>query len=280
MQRRAPHRSILIPLSVVAALLVGAAGTAQADDPGSPGVTVTPSAHLAGGDAVTVVGWGLPASTPVRVVQCDAFDNPDGVCADSALVTTASDGTLSTTVVLRDPIIVSDPGSGHSLYCRADTCRIGLLTEPTEDQQEQVLAVSDTLEFSGSPATVAVRPNENLRRRQWVRVTGTAYGAEGQRVRLVEQGCYHLIQENGCYAAAGVTWTRVGSDGTFAARYHVRRFLSHDGNPVDCADLANILGNCVISATVYRPDGTPDDSFGIEAFGEPMAFLWFRPPRS
>jgi hypothetical protein len=135
---------------------------------------------------------------------------------------------------------------------------------------QQVLA-SDALEFTGSPATIAALPATNLHKKQRVRVTGTAYGAEGQAVRIVEEACFSIVQGSGCYGALPPVSTTVRADGSYTADYRARRFLS-DGT--DCT--ADILGFCELNVVVLDANGSPDDSFGVSRRGQPAAALTFR----
>lgn len=277
------RRSLVFLAAAAAALSASLAlnPPAGAADGSSAAVYVSPHRGLQNGDRVAVWATGLPKATPVRVQQCNVFDDSIPAswgCPDLAVVTTSRFGTLFTTVVLRDPLMYNDggPGAGRAVYCRADTCRIGLLTLPNENDEDQVLAQSAPLIFRGSPATVTAQPSTDLADYQWVHVTGTAYGAEGRLVRVVEHSCYEIIQGTGCYAEAAAVWTRVGSRGGYSVWYLARRILMSDDTPVDCNGTDDFLLRCVISAAVYRRDGTPDNSFGMESYGEPMVDISFR----
>jgi hypothetical protein len=69
----------------------------------------------------------------------------------------------------------------------------------------QALA-SAPLEFVGSPATITATPSTNLRRKQWVQAAGTAFGARGRTIAVVEEACFSLVQGSGCYSTS--VWAR------------------------------------------------------------------------
>jgi hypothetical protein len=60
-----------------------------------------------------------------------------------------------------------------------------------------------TVTTAGSTGRIANRvtatPSTNLAAAQWVLVRGTAYGAAGRQVRIVQHACFEIIQETGCY---------------------------------------------------------------------------------
>jgi len=259
--------------ALVGSMLVLGAVVAAGPATASPAVTVVPSTGLAGGDTVSVAATGLPPSAQVRVVQCEMFfGDPEFDCGDRATTTAGPAGEVSVDVTLVDPVYRAQPfGDARPVYCRADVCRIFLVSDDVNGVQ-QVLS-SDALEFTGSPATIVAAPNTNLRKVQRVAVTGTAYGAEGRTVQVVEQACFMIIQGSGCYGALPAVSTTVRPDGTYAVHYRVRRFLA-DGT--DCAGGWEILGECELSVIVLDANGTPDDSFGVSRIGEPAAPLSFR----
>lgn len=277
-RRRSPWLSamnarVLALLACILTLLAPAPSYAGGPPP-APGVWVTPGHALEGGDTVRVRARGLPASTEVLLVQCDSFGDRDSACDPSATVTTSAQGTLRTTLTLADPVLRrGDVGRPRPILCRADQCRIGVVVRDGIEP-EQLLAESAPLRFRGSPATVAVSPATALPAARWVTVSGTAVGAAGRRVAIVQQVCFSLVQEVGCYAAGQVRHTRVRPDGGYRLAYRVTRSLPED---VDCAATGEMLGSCVVSATVLKRDGTPDLSFGYAPYGEPMAALGFTP---
>lgn len=235
-------------------------------------VQVVPSTDLAGGDTVAVSATGLTPSAEVQVIECDQFvGDPEQDCGDLTTTSASPSGAVSVGVALVDPVYRSEPfGDPTPVYCRADVCRIFLVwTDGTGTQQ---VAASDTLEFTGSPATIAVRPSSNLPRQRAVAVSGTAYGAEGHTVQVLEEACFSIVQGSGCYGQYPSVSTTVRSDGSYSVRYKVHRFLA-DGT--DCAD-PDILGACEVNVVVLDASGTPDDSFGVSRRGQPAAFVTFR----
>ena len=102
-------------------------------------------------------------------------------------------------------------------------------------------------------------------------VSGTAFGAEGHTVRVLEEACFSIVQGSGCYGALPAVTTTVRADGTYAVHYRVRRLLS-DGT--DCT--GDILGFCELTVVVLDSAGNPDDTFGISRRGQPALPLTFR----
>jgi Neocarzinostatin family len=269
--------SLVLPLALAAALGAGvgvvapSAGAVSATD--APTVTVTPSTGVAGGDVVTVDATGLAPDVAVRLIQCDVYTgDPEQDCYPSTTVTADGAGTLSTSVTLADPVFRSEPfGDPTPVYCRADACRIFAVWSDASGEQ---VAASDPLVFTGSPATITATPSSELRRRQWVRVQGTAYGAEGHAVVIVEEACFSIVQGSGCYGTIVKGVGTIAADGTYALRVRATRYLA-DGT--DCADALNILGQCELSAQILDATGQPDDTFGLSQRGQPAAWLTFRP---
>jgi len=248
---------------------VAGAGVAAA----APTVTVTPSTGLAGGDVVAIQASGLEPDAPVRVVQCDLFNGDDelGDCPDLAQVTAGPTGQLAVTLTLADPVWRSQPfGDANPVYCRADICRIFLVW--TDSQGTMQVLSSAPLEFEGSPATIVATPAADLRKSQKVTVTGTAVGAEGQTVDVVQEACFDIVQGSGCYGTRLLGSTTVAGDGSWTVRVRVQRFLP-DGT--DCASF-DILGACQLTARILDGSGQPDDSFGVARIGQPGAALLFR----
>ena len=265
---------VIYALVACTALLIGlstAVGPAAASTTAAgPSVTVVPSTGLAGGDTVGVTATGLTPSAAVRVIECDIFvGDPDYDCGDRIVTTADSAGNVAVDVTLLDPVYRAEPfGDPTPVYCRADICRVFLVWND-QDGVQQVLA-SDTLEFTGSPATIVASPATGLRRTERVHVTGTAYGAEGHTVRVIEEACFSIIQGSGCYGALNAVPTTVRPDGTYGVHYRVRRFLA-DGT--DCT--GDILGFCELNVVVLDTSGNPDDSFGVSGRGQPAAALTF-----
>ena len=264
-------RVLCAALVMIVAFAVGIGSAAAAP----PGVAVSRTHGLHGGDVVRVTGHGITAGAAVQVRQCDVngADDPNGddvdYCPAARTVTASAAGTVSLRLRLVDPAFRQEAfGDPVPVYCRADICRIFLVwTDATGTEQS---VQSPLLHFSGSPATVAATPNSDLADTQVVRVSGTALGAQGRKVQIVEHLCFQLVQGSGCEGELAVVTTTVGRDGTFAADYEVDRFLP-DGT--DCAD--TFEGNCVISATVLKADGQPDNSFGYAPIGDPSVYLSF-----
>jgi len=124
--------------------------------------------------------------------------------------------------------------------------------------------------------TVNVAPSTDLKKKQKVQISGTAFGAEGQAVEVFEEACFSIIQGSGCYGASLLGSTVVAADGTWTiGRGRVTRFLT---DSTDCAD-PGILGACEVSASILDATGAADDSFGVSQRGQPAVFLAFQPGR-
>lgn len=242
--------------------------------PSSPAIHVSRTTGLKGGDQVRLTARGFAPGSEVRVIQCKWFnDSPDNDCTNNLDVTAGATGKISTRVTLLDPVLVNhEAGEPTPVYCRADICHLFAVGYDTAGNR--LVLDSGTLWFKGSPATITVTPANDLAASQWVKVRGTAFGAEGHQVRIVEQGCFEIVQETGCYGALNVVTTRVRSDGTYSAPYLARRLLSPDSE-TDCA-APYILGNCVISVTVLDRAGQPDNSFTYVHNGDMKVALTFR----
>ena len=253
---------------------VSAAGPASAAPAVvAPSVAVVPSTGLAGGDTVSVTGVGLTPSATVRVIQCNEFFNdPNFDCPNLTTTTADSAGNVSINLTLNDPVYQNTPpGNSIPVYCRADICRIFLVWNNQAGMQQ--VASSHTLNFKGSPATITANPATNLRPHQWVRVSGTVFGASGHTLLIREEACYFVDQGEGCEGARPAVWTVVRPSGYYAAYYPVRRFLA-DGT--DCNNQPIPGATCELNVTVLDRKGHPDDSFGVSAFGQPGARLTFR----
>lgn len=257
-----------------ATLLLGALTVPVTASASRPQIHVSQSTGLEGGDRVRLTARGFAPGSTVRIVQCDYFvDNFDGDCPDSAEVVAGPAGQVSTEVTLLDPVFRNKEfGEPAEVYCRADSCHLFAVGDDTSGNR--LVLSTEALEFKGSPATIAVTPATDLTDGQWVTVRGTALGAEGQHVQLVQHACFDLIQDTGCYGELNTVTTQVGPDGTYEALYRVSRYLP-DEQSSDCAD-PNILGTCVMSVTVLDSTGHPDDSFGYSPNGDMMAVLTFQ----
>ena len=257
-----------------ATLLLGALTVPVTATASTPSIQVSQSTGLSGGDRVRLSARGFAPGSAVRIVQCDVFvDNIDGDCPDSTEVVAGATGRISTKVTLLDPVFRRmEFGEPAEVYCRADVCRLFAVGDDAGGNR--LVLSTQALKFKGSPATIVVSPASDLVDGQWVTVRGTARGAEGHQVRLVEHGCFEIIQETGCYGELPTVTTRVRADGSYVARYKVGRFL---GDGTDCTE-PFILGECVISVTVLDRAGQPDDSFGFSPNGDMKAALLFRTP--
>ncbi|WP_112246203.1 neocarzinostatin apoprotein domain-containing protein [Kribbella monticola] len=237
----------------------------------TPSIRVSRTTGLEGGDRVWLTARGFAAGSEVRVVQCNYFaDTPENDCTNNLVVTAGATGRISTPVTLLDPVFLShEAGDPTPVYCRADICH--LFAVGNDASGNRLILDSGVLTFKGSPATITATPSTDLRASQWVRVRGTAHGAEGRRVRIVEQSCFQIVQASGCYGAGTPVTTQVHSDGTYSAWYRAKRFLA-DGT--DCAD-PGILGSCVLSVSVLTSAGEVDNSFGYAPIGDMKAYLSF-----
>jgi hypothetical protein len=284
---------ILRPLVVVMLLLSGlvslGAPSASAYPPPSPPVSVSPSTGLAKGDVVLVSAAGLRPHRSLEVIQCDHFtpnadaETEPGNCLPTATISADGSGRVRVRVALKDPVFYDVPaGDDQQVYCRADHCRIFLAWTDLHGVEHALQ--SPELKFTGSPATLTVTPSTNLRTTQWVKVAGTAFGAEGHTLKIREQSCYHINQGSGCFGDLPFTWTKVRSDGTFSVSYQVRRFLPAADWPgttpgfMDCTDFGEALGDCQITVAVLNSRGQRDDTFGISSIGDPRGSLEFATP--
>jgi Neocarzinostatin family len=265
-------RSSFVMVTLVLTSLAAGAGVASAE----PAVTVRPSAHLVEGSQVTVKTSGLPAGATARLIECDDFVvevDVVGNCPDLVTVQADRRGRIATTVAVHDYVIKDFEFGARFLpvYCRADNCRIWVVWT---DAAGTVNAVpSAPLEFRGSPATITATPTSGLLDGQRVTVSGTAVGGAGRRVVVAEEACFDIVQAAGCYGSVVLASTTVGPRGGWTVgTVQVHRFLA-DGT--DCADAANILGACQLTARVLTADGGPDDSFGVARLGDPGVMLDF-----
>jgi hypothetical protein len=281
---------VCVPLLVTSVVVAGsAAGTARVSASAvtpavaTPSVFVRPLAHLGAGSVVNVRLRGLPPNTTVQFTQCsDAFvdTQPEvsGCNAQSGPLPsgqTNSLGRLFTTVTLGDPVYIQEEfGDPLPIYCRADQCRLFAVWTDAEGDQ-QVLA-SQELEFKGSPATIAVKPNSNLAATQKVAVSGSAYGADGRQVQVLEEACIAIIQGHGCFDQLPAVTTRIGTRGTFSVHYHVQRYLP------DGTDCAGDIGDeyCQLTVIVLNSVGQPDYTFGDPTWGDPHGAISFAVPAS
>lgn len=256
--------------AVTAQARTASAAPAQTPTTSSAPVSVVPSTGLAGGATVLVTASGITPSAQVQAIQCDIFTgDPEQDCFPRAVTTADDAGDITLSVTLGDPVLRNQPfGDPTPVYCRADICRIFLAWLDQEGNQ-QVIS-SDPLTFTGSPATIAANKHAALSDGERIRVRGTAYGAQGHRVLVLEEACFSIVQGSGCYGQLSEAASYVHRNGHYAVSYRVHRFLS-DGT--DCA-AQDILGFCEMNVIVLT-HGQPDDSFGVSGRGQPALALTF-----
>lgn len=268
--KRATRAVIAAGALVATAALSGALPAAASE--AQPVVTVAPSTHLVGGDTVQVTGTGLTPSASVQVVQCDIYDinDPYDNCPTVTTVNASGTGGVSLPLTLSDPVYRSqDIGNSVPIYCRSDICHIFLVWT---DGGVQQVASSPALKFIGSPATITADPSQNLADQQRIVVSGTAQGAQGHTIKVVEESCYSLSFGQGCSGHLPAVTSRIKRDGSYSVTYEVNRFLA-DGT--DCNNPDNV-GLCEMNVIVLT-HGQPDRSFGEWDIGWPYAYLTFQP---
>lgn len=264
----------LIGAAAVAAPATAVTSPRRAVAVASSAVTVSPSTALAGGQVVQVTGTGIMPSASVQVIQCDTYvGDPEQDCAPTTTATASSSGHVQVSLTLQDPVFRSQPlGDSLPIYCRADNCRVFLAW--TGPGNEPDFSSSSTLTFKGAPATVIASTSMNLHGRQLVGVRGTAFGARGHQVMVLEEACFAIIQGSGCYGQLPAVTATVGDNGRYFVHYRVRQFLA-DGT--DCND-PGILGSCELTVIVLT-NGHPDDSYGLSSIGQPAAQITFLPKK-
>jgi hypothetical protein len=95
-------------------------------------ISTSPGAPFSNGEPVEIVGRGFPASTPLNVAQC-----PDNVDCSPLFVTvqTSADGTFSTTLTIRQSLVVS----GQTFDCSGlNSCYF--LAQTTEQSSQNTIA--------------------------------------------------------------------------------------------------------------------------------------------
>jgi hypothetical protein len=283
------RRPLYLTLAAATALAValtfpGTAGArATPTTTATPSLSVHPASHLRAGSRVWVRLRGLPADTVVQFAQCDDRFDPtnaaDGCTPLSGPLPTAETGPYGGLVwqlTLGDPLyLAQEEGDAIPIYCRADQCRV--FAEWTDSTGDVRSASSSRLVFVGSPATITATPDTNLVDGQRVRTYGSAVGASGRKVVVVEEDCYHLVQGTGCEGTVTLGTTRVNAHGGWHLGVTVPRVLP-DG--IDCADPGDFIldSTCQLTARVLTWTGQPDDTFGVSRFGEPGAILSFAAP--
>lgn len=282
--------SMAVLMLLAAALVATGTTTAGASTTSStPSVQVLPSTGLARGSVVVVSASGLRPYRHLDVIQCDHFtpnadtETEPGNCIPTTTTSANGSGHVRVPVTLKDPVFFDVPaGDDEPVYCRADHCRIFLAW--TDGNGVDHAVESPELKFKGSPATITVTPSTNLRTTQWVKVAGTAFGAEGHTLKIREQSCYRITQGSGCFGDLPFTWAKVRSDGTYSVSYQARRFLPSADWPgstpgfMDCADYSEALGRCQITVAVLNSKGQRDNTFGISSIGDPKGMLEFANP--
>lgn len=265
-------KALLTVLLVLLTALVAAPPAAA--DP-VPAVTVSPTTGLAEGTTVTVKGTGLPAGVGVRVVECDflwASSDEDDLadCPGLTTQTSTADGTISARVQVVSTTNRRAFGGDYPVYCSQDVCHMFLVWQ--DEYGGNVSAESGILEFAApTTASIDVTPSGNLANGQLVTVTGKVGNAVGHTVQVVEQACFELVQETGCYGRLPAEASKVKKDGTYEITYLASRFLA-DGT--DCTD-EDMLGSCRLTLAVLASDGSPDNRYGDSGKGDPGAGLSF-----
>ena len=263
--------ALLATVVVVLTALVAVPAPSSAG--GAPAIKVSRTTGLTHGDVVTVTGSRLTPRVPVLMVQCVTAPQDDSGntgCEVYRYVTTDRHGQLSAKVTLRDPVYMLSGTLDPPQYCRADHCRIFLAW--TDRVGNGHVLESPELQFVGSPATITAHPASDLPAEKWIRVRGTAFGAEGHTVKIYEAACGRRSNEPECFSSLPVRWAKVHSDGTFTTVYPARRFLP-DGT--DCVDGSFETFGCQMTVTVLDSLGRRDDSFGVSGRGVPRADLIF-----
>jgi hypothetical protein len=265
---------VTVLLVLMSALVAAPPANAAID----PSVRVSRTTDLVDGTEVTVSGAGITPGATVRVIECardiSPRDDPVEPCPALRTVQASSIGKISVMVKLVDLTFNRVFGADEPVYCRNDGCHIILVwtVGDPDDPDSYRSVLSEPLEFSGSAATIYVSPARNLSKVKTVRVTGTAYGAEGRTIKVLEQACYDMVQGNGCYGQLSVRWGKVKADGTYKVEYPAQRHLA---GGEDCVD-PDLLGSCLITTVILDSRGRPDDSFGVSSLGDPRAAVTFR----
>lgn len=258
-------------------------GVSSKGDPGAAlqfsggTAAASPSTGLVRGSAVTLRASGLTPGADLQVVQCDSWEVPDGnggACPALTTLRASGSGTLSSKVTLVDLIYHEFyDGTKRPVYCRDDQCRLFLVA--VDDQGGSRLeALTQPLSFTGSSATLKANPTSNLAATKWTTLWGSATGAEGRSLRVVEQACYPTEQFKPCYGQLPVRWGRVKADGTFVVKYPAQRYLGDDAK-TDCRDTGT-EATCRISVVVLDAGGKHDDSFGVQHLGQPGVEITFK----
>ena len=286
MARRPVFLALLVSVAFGLGLILpstaaGGAVTATASAP-VPTMTLDRSTDLAAGGHVLVTLAHLPARTSVQFAQCDSrFDPANAVYGCDArtgplpAAKTSTSGSLVIRLTVGDPLyLAQEEGDALPVYCRADQCRIFAVWTSKAGVLQSL--ASARLQFRGSPATITAAPAADLTDGQPVVAKGTAVGALGQHLVVVEEDCFNLIQETGCEGTVVLGQTVVAAHGLWQLSVHVARVLP-DG--IDCSDPDSYIpdSTCQLTARVMTA-GQPDDSYGISRYGDPGATLAFLAP--
>jgi hypothetical protein len=156
----------------------------------------------------------------------------------------------------------------NPVYCRDDRCQLFVVW----GDREQIGA---PLEFAGSTATVTASPRSGLVDRERVRVSGTADGARGRTVLVVQEVCFTKYSAHGCSDAVELGRATVHRDGTWGLVARVHAVLGDN----DCRVPEDIFGSCRIAAQVLDAAGDPDITFGDALdWGAPAVEVEFAAP--
>ncbi|MFL6238220.1 MAG: hypothetical protein ACJ735_01825 [Actinomycetes bacterium] len=253
--------------------LIGGCFVALTGTPASavaPKVIVSPSTGLVHGESVVVRLRGLPPHTSVGLAECDTFFIlfEDPVCSRVGALTTNGNGRGAAGVVLDDPVVNASPGAdSHFVYCRDEQCRMwAWWTDSAGDIQT---AASAVLDFVGSTLTYSASPTDRLVNGERVKLSGTAYGAEGQTMQVVEVFCVDDVQLT-CTAVQVLGSAVVRPNGTWSRAVHVHRRIGGE----DCAN-PDSLAYCGVAAEVVETSGAVDLSFGAVLTGDTVSRLSF-----
>ena len=262
-------------LTVLLVLLAGLLGVDPAAAAPPAGISVSPMTGLEEGTTVTVKGTGLPAGVDVAIVQCDflwaASDDDDlSDCPGLATQRSTAGGTISTQVQIIATTSRQAFGGDYPVYCSQNLCHMFLVWQ--DSYGDNVSVGSGILAFAApTTSSIEVTPSDGLANVQQVTVTGTVSSAVGRSVRVLEQACFQLVQETGCYGQLPAKASKVKADGTYKITYPASRFLS---NGTDCTD-EDMLGSCRLTLVVLDADGNPDNRYGDSSKGDPGAGLAF-----
>jgi hypothetical protein len=269
-------RSVRILTTVV--LVIGGAligMTAMPVAAGNPTITVTPSTGLVDGQSVVARVHGLPSHISVLLVQC-VLSRADA-CPGGVTVVTNGSGRAATGLVVGDAVpfqadVHPDPYAG----CRDDSCQIFAVW--IDEDGNQRVAESASMEFVGSPATLSATPTDELVAGQRVRASGSALGGEGRTLVVAERQCSTPGFITTCLAAKSIGSTVVRSNGRWGMSVKVRRDLPHRYADCSVTELSDpdfdVSLECQLIVFVLDAAGQPDFGFSTK-FGVPAIGLDF-----